>query len=109
MTYTLEVKRNKHDDIESIIITDGDNSNPLGPVVIAKINPNLLDEAEFILRACNSYAELLEALKEVTKYFGNVRFGEKGYTYDGVLIDMNEAAHKRLLEKARTAIARGEA
>jgi len=56
----------------------------------------------------NSHAELLEALKEVTKYFGNVRFGEKGYTYDGVLIDMNEGAHKKLLEEARAAIAKAK-
>jgi len=47
-------------------------------------------------------SETLEMLREVTKWFGNVR----EYDYWGVLIDMNEDAHKRLLKKARAIIAK---
>jgi hypothetical protein len=60
--------------------------------------------AKFIIQACNAHYDLLETLEEITKWSGNVQFGEGGYIYDGALIDINKNAYKQLLEMGRETI-----
>ena len=105
MTHTLEVKRNKHDEIESIIITDGDNSNPLGPIVMAKINPNLLDEAEFILRACNAHYDMLEALKLCEPIVS----AAAGLEHQAISAELDTEEFVAIAEQTRAAIAKAKA
>lgn len=63
-----------------------------------------LDPTPYGALLADEAAALTAALEEATKWFGNVR----EYTYDGVLIDMNEAAHKRVMVDARAAIAKAK-